>query len=419
MGIDNSVHERLVQLLQQSPSREWIEQYLDLVKEVIDLGKFENDDPRLVLSLTQRNNFPVTINRRYVLSGFRKGKPLVGFTVPYDFENLSKLIARSEPPEFSSHQWKPHPGEVAEKCPYFLAFEGFPANLLTPKQKSAWKQAVLAEIGRCSKSPYKHFHEPLIYKVVVDLTFRVAFLDEIFQKKENDNAIYRSIFKGLIYERDNRSPPDARRQAQFKIGWENAALSRRAYTDETLNSTLTWNNLGYHFGLQLGKCSDSEIQAAYNFLAQEYQINSSGSKILNLTNIYPDEVTSEEVFREGAVRQVSVNAYERDSKARQKCIDYYGTSCSVCSFNFGEFFGELGEGFIHVHHLRPISEIGEEYEVDPVKDLRPVCPNCHAMIHSHRPPLKIEELQALLHRAKVQPISGEDALAQVRGLIEP
>lgn len=136
---------------------------------------------------------------------------------------------------------------------------------------------------------------------------------------------------------------------------------------------------------------------------QEYQINSSGSKQLNIIGIYPDEVASEEIFREGSVRQVSVNAYERDPKARQKCIDHYGLSCSVCSFNFGEFFGELGEGFIHVHHLRPISEIAREYEVDPVKDLRPVCPNCHAMIHRRSPPLSIEELQVLVSNSKVQP----------------
>lgn len=110
----------------------------------------------------------------------------------------------------------------------------------------------------------------------------------------------------------------------------------------------------------------------------------------------PEEVNPQEIFREGSVRQVSVNAYERDLKARKKCIAYYGTSCYVCGFNFGQVFGKLGEGFIHVHHLRPLSEISEEYEVDPIKDLRPVCPNCHAMIHRSSIPLSIEEIRALL-----------------------
>lgn len=110
---------------------------------------------------------------------------------------------------------------------------------------------------------------------------------------------------------------------------------------------------------------------------------------------FPDEVAENQIFREGAVCKVSVNAYERNPRARQQCIKHYGTSCCVCGFNFGECFGELGEGFIHVHHLCPISEIAEEYEIDPVEDLRPVCPNCHAMIHRRSPPFSIEEMIAL------------------------
>ncbi len=118
------------------------------------------------------------------------------------------------------------------------------------------------------------------------------------------------------------------------------------------------------------------------------------------TRFFPDEVDAVQTFREGAVRQVSVNAYEREPKARQKCIDYYGSSCSICGFDFGRAFGQLGKGFIHVHHLRPLSEIAEEYEIDPIKDLRPVCPNCHAMIHRRSPPFSLEEIKMLLKSAR-------------------
>lgn len=52
-------------------------------------------------------------------------------------------------------------------------------------------------------------------------------------------------------------------------------------------------------------------------------------------------------------------------------------------------------GFIHVHHINQISDIGKEYEVDPIKDLIPVCPNCHAMIHSKRPAFTIEEIKEI------------------------
>lgn len=102
---------------------------------------------------------------------------------------------------------------------------------------------------------------------------------------------------------------------------------------------------------------------------------------------------------EGARRTISVNVYERDPNARRKCIARWGLKCSVCSFDFAETYGELGEGFIHVHHLKPLGEIGERYELNPVADLRPVCPNCHAMLHRRRPALAIEDLKRVLGAA--------------------
>lgn len=95
----------------------------------------------------------------------------------------------------------------------------------------------------------------------------------------------------------------------------------------------------------------------------------------------PDEVVVTKKYVEGSVRRVIVNAYERDRAARQTCIDHFGAVCVVCGFSFGKAYGVDVADFIHVHHLRLLSEIAEEYEVDPIADLRPVCPNCHAMIH--------------------------------------
>ena len=109
----------------------------------------------------------------------------------------------------------------------------------------------------------------------------------------------------------------------------------------------------------------------------------------------PEQVTKGE-YREGAVREVLVNVYERDRVARKACVAYYGLACSVCGLRFEERYGPLGAGFIHVHHVVPLSEIGSKHQVDPIEDLRPVCPNCHAMLHRRRPPLSIEELRAAL-----------------------
>ncbi|NDG72344.1 MAG: HNH endonuclease [Proteobacteria bacterium] len=109
-----------------------------------------------------------------------------------------------------------------------------------------------------------------------------------------------------------------------------------------------------------------------------------------------DEVLTPERYSEGAIRRISVNAYERDPRARKACIAYHGTSCMICGFSFARNFGDIGKGFIHVHHLRPLADIGEEYEVNPVTDLIPLCPNCHAMIHRKNPPYSPQELAVSL-----------------------
>lgn len=113
------------------------------------------------------------------------------------------------------------------------------------------------------------------------------------------------------------------------------------------------------------------------------------------------EETSVQLF-EGAKKIITINAYERNPKARQLCIDYWKPICAVCDFDFGERYGELGKGFIHVHHLTPVSQIGETYEIDPINDLRPVCPNCHAMLHRQEQTLSIDELKLIIATNKIQ-----------------
>ena len=86
-------------------------------------------------------------------------------------------------------------------------------------------------------------------------------------------------------------------------------------------------------------------------------------------------------YREGKKKTISSTQYERDGQARASCIAHYGSRCVICNFDFEETYGPAGAGYIHVHHTVPISEREGEYQVDPVEDLKPVCPNCHAMIH--------------------------------------
>lgn len=101
---------------------------------------------------------------------------------------------------------------------------------------------------------------------------------------------------------------------------------------------------------------------------------------------------------EGGKARVEVNRYERSRANRALCVEVHGLRCHICDFDFGETYGELGEGFIHVHHLVPVSSMGNGYRVNPVTDLVPVCPNCHAMLHRHDPPLSITALREQLVR---------------------
>ncbi|QCI98849.1 HNH endonuclease [Agrobacterium larrymoorei] len=101
-------------------------------------------------------------------------------------------------------------------------------------------------------------------------------------------------------------------------------------------------------------------------------------------------------FIEGAVSPVLVNAYERNPHARKACIAHYGAACQACGLDFGTIYGPLGSGYIHVHHVRPIHLRGGAYVVNPVRDLIPLCANCHAMVHRGSEPLTVDELRCIL-----------------------
>lgn len=107
---------------------------------------------------------------------------------------------------------------------------------------------------------------------------------------------------------------------------------------------------------------------------------------------------SEDNFAEGAaISSVSIT-YERDPKARRVCLSIYGFACVICKFNFEAEFGQIGCSYIHVHHLEPLHQ--GERQTNPENDLRPVCPNCHAMLHKRVPPFSIEELKEIKRKAK-------------------
>jgi 5-methylcytosine-specific restriction protein A len=120
--------------------------------------------------------------------------------------------------------------------------------------------------------------------------------------------------------------------------------------------------------------------------------------------VYPGEMAIKDstLLSEGAVSQIFVNRYERNQQARTACIEHYGCRCAICGFDFEEVYGPIGHNKIHVHHLVPLSGIRQEYKIDPVRDLRPVCPNCHLIIHSKKEPFTIDEVRELIRSSNRQ-----------------
>lgn len=115
-----------------------------------------------------------------------------------------------------------------------------------------------------------------------------------------------------------------------------------------------------------------------------------------ITDTYFSESLDEVKVVEGATKTIKVNVYERSAYARKQAVEFHGCICAVCGFDFEAIYGIIGKGFIHIHHLKELSEIKEKYELDYKNDLVPVCPNCHSMLHKESPALTIEELKKRL-----------------------
>jgi len=145
-----------------------------------------------------------------------------------------------------------------------------------------------------------------------------------------------------------------------------------------------------HSGVVLRAVAADRLQSVW--LSYVHTIRGVGPQLGSI----PDS-DAEYFYSEGALRQLSLNSHERSGPARERAIHIHGTDCCVCGMNFERMYGEIGKGFIHIHHLDPLANATEHRPVDPRKDLVPVCPNCHAMLHrGQSKPLAPDELKRIL-----------------------
>jgi len=101
---------------------------------------------------------------------------------------------------------------------------------------------------------------------------------------------------------------------------------------------------------------------------------------------------------EGQATSSYGTTYERNPKYRRQAIAIHGCSCIACGFNFGEVYGDYAEGFIHIHHIIPVSQLDVPTSIDPETDLVPLCANCHSVVHRRKAQtLSVEELKVLIN----------------------
>ena len=91
---------------------------------------------------------------------------------------------------------------------------------------------------------------------------------------------------------------------------------------------------------------------------------------------------------------------QRNRQARQQCLEASGYKCYICGFDFEKTYGEIGKGFLEVHHTKPLATYDDEHPI-PQSELCALCSNCHSIVHRRRPlPWDVDEVKEIVNRNK-------------------
>lgn len=114
----------------------------------------------------------------------------------------------------------------------------------------------------------------------------------------------------------------------------------------------------------------------------------------------------DEMVFEGEKTVSKSETRKRSRKLRDAAIAHYTQPdgklyCAVCGFCFEDRYGEIGKGYAEIHHTNPVYQYSDDgfeaYISEAVDKVKPVCANCHRMIHRNaKRPLSIDELRTML-----------------------
>ena len=199
----------------------------------------------------------------------------------------------------------------------------------------------------------------------------------LFRQISDRGIVARGVATSAVFEAPHWDPDREPAAANYvNVSWSTVVDARdRLAVDELarIAPNTTWDAI-LSSGIELREPDASAVWRAFGLIASAAEESRTPEEI-EVDGAPPGEIT------EGALTRTLVNRYERSPQGRRACIDHYGCTCYVCDLDFESVYGEIGRDFIHVHHLVPLAQIKANYVLDPVADLRPVCPNCHAMLH--------------------------------------
>ncbi|MFC7202818.1 phospholipase D-like domain-containing protein [Haloferax namakaokahaiae] len=174
---DEDAHQRLVTRVGKAPSPEWAYSYFKLVGELLSRTGLTNDDPRLVMSLPQNGTLPVSVNNRYAVVAFRDNRSRAEFILPADTDQSDSYFKQAD----YTGRFDPLYGEERNETPWFVGFDGIPSQVAGTEFRDAWLSAVSNELQRAEKSPYRRYHEPVVFEAVRNRAYRERVIREAFE----------------------------------------------------------------------------------------------------------------------------------------------------------------------------------------------------------------------------------------------
>jgi predicted HNH restriction endonuclease len=178
----------------------------------------------------------------------------------------------------------------------------------------------------------------------------------------------------------------------YSIGFINVLnFPDENFKNQVIKSFLNWTKQVDCFDIETKFKKDQKLNKRFELLIHQSLLNKKIQNQINIKN--KTQQSFDEGFRREIVREVAV----RDKRIIDLAKKKYGTKCTVCTFDFGKIYGSHGNGFIEVHHLYPIAK-GKRKTI--IEDLRPVCANCHRMLHRGIALLSIEELKEIIRKRK-------------------